>query len=233
MTPNQLRQALLSISPENHSEQVSSGSVFTLAIDYSLTKLQMIQAGHYDYVDNFLQGNDPFKEKNKGSGSVEVTVELVHLDRDILTENAIKELKKSGLELGGIEHLLALGAKHTDLQREFPIVALSSVWQNPNGNRGVPYLWSYSGGVRGLSLYWGDFVWGGRYRFLAVRNSLHSPPKRIGGVSFLNSFFHPPSILPISSRNGEIAVYFLLSIILSCQAIFKKKFILSNFVFAF
>lgn len=167
LTADQLKQALLSFSPEN--TESPQGSVFTLDVDYAKTKLAMIKAGHYDFVNDFLRDNDPVKGRIDGFGTVQAALELVHFNRIISTADALKEIKKRGLIPAGVEHLLALGAKHSNLQKEFPIVALGSVWQNSDGGRSVPYLWGSSDGDRYLRLYWIADVWSGDYRFLAVR----------------------------------------------------------------
>jgi hypothetical protein len=128
----------------------------------------MIKAGNYDYVNDFLQNNDPVEGKIKGTGIVEVTLERVHFNEIVSTKEAIKRIKERGLLLAGAEHLFALGAKHPDLQREFPIVALRSVWLDSYGDRDVPCLWDVYGG-RCLDLYWIGRDWGGDCRFLTVR----------------------------------------------------------------
>lgn len=46
-----------------------------------------------------------------------------------------------------------------------------SVWQNPNGNRNVGYLY-YNDGQRKLNLNWIDNDWNDNYRFAAVRQFL-------------------------------------------------------------
>ncbi len=148
-------------------EQISNGFVFTLAVDYSKSKAEMIKAGNYGYVDDFLRGNDPVEGKLAGSGIAEVALELIHFNRVISTLDARREIKKRGLVPAGIEHLLALGAKHPNLQKEFPIVALGSVWQDPSGNRGAACLYGWRG-TRELSLYWRDDAWRRGCRFLVV-----------------------------------------------------------------
>lgn len=145
--------------------------ILTLEIDYSLTKLQMIEAGHYDYVDAFLLANDPVEGLISGSRTIRVNLELVHFNRVISTADILKETKALGLISAGIEHLLALGAAHPNLQNEFPIVAFGSVWQYLIGGRAVPYLRRFkamrlmdSMGSIHDSLYWTE-----EYHFLTVR----------------------------------------------------------------
>ncbi len=164
------RQALLHALEEIAPETAKSGSssVFTLTMDYSQTKAAMIAAGKYDYVNDFLKNNDPVEGNKKGTGVVEVALELVHFNRVISTPDALKEIKKMGRELAHLEHLLALGAKHPNLQKEFPIVALGSLWQSPDGRRSVACLDRWSD-ERELNLYWDDGDWYEHCRFLAVR----------------------------------------------------------------
>lgn len=166
MMPDQLKQALLSFYPPN--SESAQGSVFTLDVDYSKTKLQMIETGNYGYMNDFFRDNDPVEGKIDGAGTVSVRLELVHFNRIISTSDALSEIKKRGLVPAGIEHLLALGAKHPDLQKEFPIVALGSVWQHSDGSRNVAclYRWDVQ---RGLGLHWGGYGWYEYCRFLAVR----------------------------------------------------------------
>lgn len=47
------------------------------------------------------------------------------------------------------------------------ILYIGSVWQNPNGNRNVPMLWS-NDRERNANLNWLDNMWNANYRFLAV-----------------------------------------------------------------
>lgn len=79
-------------------------------------------------------------------------------------------MRKAGFRPALIEDLLALGAEYPELQKQFPIVALGSVWQDPGGRRRVPYL-RWDGGGRDLDLYWFGDDWDERWRFAAVRNA--------------------------------------------------------------
>jgi hypothetical protein len=56
---------------------------------------------------------------------------------------------------------------HPELQRQFPIVALGSVWVNPVGGAYSPYLSSWFD-TRELDLFLHDFDWADSCRFLAV-----------------------------------------------------------------
>jgi hypothetical protein len=99
---------------------------------------------------------------------VEVSAKLFHFSRDISSDDAISEMDKAGYRPATLMELLVLGILFPELQRQFPIVALGSVWRPTSDGRCVPYL-DGSGSGRGLGLGWFDDGWYADYRFLGVR----------------------------------------------------------------
>ncbi|HEY4476338.1 MAG TPA: hypothetical protein VI954_02465, partial [Candidatus Paceibacterota bacterium] len=98
-------------------------------------------------------------------------VELVQFNRYISTDEALRELDKVGMRPAELHELLAFGEKYPDVQREFPIVALGSVWDDQIGYRCfVPYLHGNGLGRR-LFLNWVEGDWREFYRFAAVRKA--------------------------------------------------------------
>ena len=73
-----------------------------------------------------------------------------------------------GLCPATLQELCAFGEKYPDIQREFPVVALGSVYVSLYGRRGVPYLGSWGAG-RGLGLFSRGDEWCPSDRFLAAR----------------------------------------------------------------
>ena len=140
---------------------------FTVRVDYTKSLADMVNAGGYSCVD---VGVTPANFPLEGDGVVKTEIVLVHFDRDIEFDDAIKELEQRGLVPCKIEHLLDLGAKYPDLQREYPIVCLGSSWVNSHGGRLVPSLNSFHG-CRRIDLYWFGDGWDDDWRFLAVRKS--------------------------------------------------------------
>ncbi len=140
--------------------------VYHVVINYTHTLGEMIQAGQYDggVNDNITAEHFPIS----GEGMVEAKLELVHFNRVMESEEVLKEFAKAGLEPAKIEHLLAFGAKYPDVQRQFPIIALGSVWQFRSGSHFVAVLWGGSFD-RYLGLLCFDFGWHEDCRFLAVR----------------------------------------------------------------
>ena len=125
----------------------------------------MIATGKYDWVHSDIT-HEHFSIT--GKGAVELELKLIHLEKSMSTDNVLKELDRRGYRLATLPELLAFGAKFPEKQREFPIVALGSVWTISGGDRYVSCL--YEGGSgRGLNLDWCDDGWDGFCRFLAVR----------------------------------------------------------------
>jgi hypothetical protein len=128
----------------------------------------MIADGKYDWKDDDItEENFPIPKEMKGK-KVEISTKLFNFDRGISCEDAKKEMDKGGFRPATLFEQQAFAQKHPDLQRQFPIVALGSVWTDAGGHRVVPCL-GVGDGRRGLSLSWLGSGWIARYRFLAVR----------------------------------------------------------------
>ncbi len=142
-------------------------AVYKVVVDGDLSLAEMISAGKYDWVnDDITQEHFPLQEK--GLGKIEFAITLLHFNRYISSDDAIKEMDKAGYRPVGLAELLALGGGFPDLQRQFLIVALGSVWQNRGGGRYVPSLWS-DGSKRGLGLFWLGDAWNPYARFAVAR----------------------------------------------------------------
>ena len=143
----------------------SAGNTYPLSVDYGRSMRGVAKAGRYDWMNpDTISPNFPTKRE----GTAEVEVELVHFNRGISTDEALGELDRMGYRPAEVHELLAFGEKYPKVQREFPIVALGSVWQDRNGDRSVPCL-GRDGSERGLSLDWVEDDWYEVYRFAAVR----------------------------------------------------------------
>lgn len=140
-------------------------NVFTLSVNYSRTIEDGIAAGKYDWTNSDITSSHfPSKE----IGTKEVSVGLVHFGKDMTADEALSELDKAGMRPATLKELLTLGEKHPDLQRESPIIALGSVWQDPYGYRYCACL-GRCDSVRVLHLFWLGSRWVGYCRFAAVR----------------------------------------------------------------
>ncbi|MEK7553547.1 MAG: hypothetical protein AAB504_02605 [Patescibacteria group bacterium] len=138
---------------------------YLMTIDYDRSVKDGIKAGNYDWRnDDITAKNFPSQE----TGTAEVSIDILHFGKDISTDEVRAELDKHGYRPATLKELLALGEKHSNLQREFPIIALGSVWQGPHGCRSCPYLYR-DGSERCLGLGWVGSWWRGSCRFAAVR----------------------------------------------------------------
>jgi len=138
---------------------------FYIVVDYSKSLAQMIQSGNYDWVnDNITSSHFPIQVQ----GKAELNPELIHYGKYMDSDDIVRDMDNRGLRPATLPELLAFGATYPDKQREFPIVALGSVWRYWYGSRDVACLYGVGSG-RGLGLVvWGS-GWYDGYRFLAVR----------------------------------------------------------------
>jgi len=145
----------------------NGGTGYSVVINFGKTVEQMKDDGHYDWSNsNINSQNFPLS----GEGTVNVTLELVHLNRLASSQDVLDHLEANGMRPATVEELLMFGVTYPDIQREFPIVCLGSSWVDPDGDRDVPYL-RRDGSRRNLDLDWLDDDWDDVCRFLAVRKS--------------------------------------------------------------
>ncbi len=145
--------------------EIAGQNTCPVTANYDLTVEKAIKAGKYDWSNSDINSKN-FPSDRKGTA--EVAIELVQFGRYMESDEVLAELDKQGLRPATLPELLAFGAKYPDKQREFPIVALGSVWRYRGGYRDVAYLYSYAGD-RYLNLSWLGSRWGASYRFAAVR----------------------------------------------------------------
>jgi len=133
-------------------------------VDYDMSLTEMIAAGRYFWrIYEINATNFPVS----GESQKEVKLKLIHLNRVASTEEILEEMDRRGLQPAKIEELLGLGAKYPELQKQFPIIALGSVWRHPNGYLYAPCL-NWLDRARFLGLHCYDNLWEEYCRFLAV-----------------------------------------------------------------
>lgn len=138
---------------------------YPVTVDNDQTLEQMGATGRYDWQHPAIN-NEHFPLT--GTGKVAVNLELIHFNCDINANHALKEIDARGYRLATIAELLALGVSQPELQRQFPIIALGSVWQDANGDRYVAYLYG-NAWKRRLDLLLVEDVRARLCRFLVVR----------------------------------------------------------------
>lgn len=169
----------------NNGKRVESINydTYSVPVDLTRTLAEMVAAGKYNYANpNIVEKNFPIQRPSVSEDAVEggpyrtpgvqntnTKIVLVHLNKVATTSEVLEYLDKLGLRPARIEELLALGEKFPDVQRQFPVVALGSVWVCSGESRRVAYLGG-SGSGRSMSLDWDDpgRAWREIYRFPAV-----------------------------------------------------------------
>lgn len=129
----------------------------------SSTISDLVRSGRYDWSNSDI--ND---SHFKADEPHQAEVILRHFGKDMSTDNVLKVLDAEGLRPATMSELLTLGIKYPQLQMEFPIVELGSVWQLVSGHRFVGYLHRF-GQKRKLYLNRFGFGWYKICRFAAVR----------------------------------------------------------------
>lgn len=138
---------------------------FVLVVNYDESVETLVKRGKYDWA------NDDITSKNfptTRTGTAEVELHLVHLNRLVSTEEALRELDQMGFRSAELKELLVPGAEMPNLQKRFPVVALGSVWRAPGGDRCCACL-DWDAVRRGLNLRWFESSWDEDFRFAAVR----------------------------------------------------------------
>ena len=138
---------------------------FPLSVNYDLSLKQAIDAGDYQGVHDSITSEN-FPSRRHGETRLEII--LVRYDRRMTSEEVLSELDKAGLRPAELPEFLAFGATYPEVQREFSVVGLGSVWRDRKGYRNVPCLYTASEG-RYLDLHWWDDGWYSYSRFAAIR----------------------------------------------------------------
>lgn len=141
-------------------------NLFRLTVDHALSVEEMVAVGKYDWVNSDI--THKHFPHNRKRGAEEVVAELIHYNRGMSSDDALADFDSKGLRPATLPELLALGEKHPDIQREFPVAALGSVWQSLGGSRFVACLYRRDA-ERCLGLIWFGLGWASGCRFLAVR----------------------------------------------------------------
>ncbi len=141
-------------------------NIFRLMVGENRTTEEVVKAGKYDWVNNYVTGRN-FPMRSRAGGKV--TIELVDFGRDISSEEAIKKARRRGFERPSYEDALFFGEQFPEKQRERPIIFLHEPWQeDPDCLPFVLVLYGWSS-QRRLYLCWFAAEWCRDYVFAFVR----------------------------------------------------------------
>ncbi len=109
---------------------------FTILVDETKMVEELVFEGKYD------RSNSDVVSKNfpcpKNGTKDNKNIVLFHFGKMMTSEQVIAKMDREGYRPATVHELLALGACHPDLQRQFPIIALGSVCVL-NGKRRVVF----------------------------------------------------------------------------------------------
>jgi len=141
------------------------GETFPVSVNYDLPLAEAIDAGNYQGVNSSITVQNFPSTRH---GRVELEILLVRYDCRMTSEEVLGELDKEGLRPAELPEFLAFGAEYPEVQRQFSVVGLGSVWKDRKGYRNVPCLYEASE-ARYLDLHWWDDGWYSFSRFAALR----------------------------------------------------------------
>lgn len=125
-----ISEAVDIIRGNNKKQQSQPGNEETeLVVDYSQSVRQMKERGNYKWKScNITEEHFPFPAELSGK-KIHVPIRLLNFE-SIDGKNAVKGIYEAGYDPGNLAELLALGQTFPDWQREFPIIALGSIWSH-------------------------------------------------------------------------------------------------------
>lgn len=144
--------------------------VVSISVDYNRSLKDSIKAGAYDWVSESIT-EDNFPLSKGKQGKKEITFKFFHFDREIESKEVIKKMEEERYRPATLQELLAFGEAKPQSGKQFPIIALDSVWVDRDDYHRVARIWSLDI-RRGLSLDYNrnnKRKWEKFYRFLAVQ----------------------------------------------------------------
>ena len=144
------------------------GVLFDFTVDYTRTVAEMVQAGKYDRSSNIITSEHYPIPKNKVGKKENIFAKMFCYNRFMSSKDAIREMKKEGFRPATAHEAMAFSEKNPDLQRQYPIIALGSIWRD-NYSHNILFL---DGNICERKLIFGDWgggKWAGYCRFLGVR----------------------------------------------------------------
>jgi len=147
----------------------TSDSVVNITVDYTKTIEQSIAEGNYcDVNDRITDKNFPIYPEMIGK-KVEISVKLFHFNHNMRDDSATYEINKAGYRPATLMELLAF-CSHSDLRKNYNIVALGSVYRDTiNGVNWKLYTSDYNTNhQRALGACGDSDWWCSKWYFLAV-----------------------------------------------------------------
>jgi len=148
--------------------QITKKHPLTLSVDHSKPLRKLVAAGRYTGFSRGLLGAPRPAKK----GRLEYEARVFHFDQIISSAQAKRKIQQADKhrpwKVAPVEQLVALGNLLPHLQRQFPIVALGTVFKKGPVPQ-VACLHHGDGAKRYIVLRWIGDDWCGDFAFLAIR----------------------------------------------------------------
>ena len=156
-------RSVIGLKPFHGFSKNATFDYYGLSVNYDLSVEAAVKAGKYDLTNENITSKN-FPSIRRGMANIDII--LVHYNQYMESDEVIHDLDKGGLRLRPAElpELLAFGAKYSDIQRDFPIIALGSAWRDC-----LCASLDMSGSMRHLALSRMGSRWSEICRFAAVR----------------------------------------------------------------
>lgn len=105
--------------------QSVAADTYPVVVDYSQSLEQMIVASHCSYSEFDINDSRQFRFPGWKSGKVKVNLQLIQLGRVVSTDEVRAEMNRRNLRPATLPELLAFATAYPEMQRQFPIAALS------------------------------------------------------------------------------------------------------------
>jgi hypothetical protein len=173
-TDKELRSALAKLIIK-HARPDPVIEIYPVSVDYSQSTEQMVRAGQYDAADRRFDSIEFPIRKREGDKELKGIhyFELAIIDfprRNLTTEAAKKLIMALGFQPAKIEHLLALGAMHKEIQRKYNMIALCALKAHGDGDVAAACLFQDEKGKRCLYTQWQSAFWQNMH-FIGYRES--------------------------------------------------------------
>lgn len=149
------------VSPRFESNEITMKKRYSIAVDYSKSLAEMIEAGNYDWIHlDIMNKHFPVK----GSGKLNLKAEVIRYNRPISLDDVLRDLDRRGLRPANLPELLVFGEKYHDERHKYPIVELGQHWAYGRYRYVVYFFGGGSGRILDLRRWMG--IWSGG--FLAI-----------------------------------------------------------------
>lgn len=140
-------------------------NAFPLSVNYGRSVDDGVKAGHYNWAHLDINSkNLPITRHDTAN----IEIELIHLNKDVLFEQALRDIGEVNRRPIEFQETLAFGEKYPDTQLQFPIAALGYIFKNQHRYNFIICLDNRDGINRNLKLEWKDRILKKNYRFAVV-----------------------------------------------------------------